>query len=458
MDNLAKRVTVATILLMSAALLGACAQNLPYHTVDPSKGNCRTSTDSKCTDSYYQEHDHFDLAFVEYSERGNAFDERRVRNVQSEIARKAEETGVVVVTFVHGWTHNAANDDRDVKAFTKVLERLSSNPGVLYGRRLIGVFVGWRGASIEVPYLELVSFWERKAVAEEVGKGAVTEMLLGLDRIDQTNNKNVLVIVGHSFGGAIVLSALSEVLTERIISAKANTEVAGIGDGVILLNPAIEANQALSVVEAALHRQYIEDQEALLLTMSSDADGATHYAFPAGQTAGLLLTWRQADLHRDYFVDRDERTTMPLREEDLDTVTVGNFAPFLTHRLTLVQDSMPTAQENEPTSLNFVPCEEAGDGCAPKGWSKTPPQSSIKDVPRNSPLYFVKTDSNFMNAHSDIFNCNVSAFLTAVIDARMRKAYPDESISQQSILQNAEHLSERFALFRTAADRAQCEP
>jgi pimeloyl-ACP methyl ester carboxylesterase len=462
MNNLRKHINLTITYIISAVLLGACTENLPYHSHDPSKGNCQPPTGSLCTDSYYQEHEAFDLAFVEYTERGNAFDDHRVRKVLSQIAKKSEDTGVVLVTFVHGWTHNAANDDRDVVEFTKILKQLSGNPeDVLHGRRLVGVFVGWRGASIDMPYLELASFWERKAVAQEVGKGAVTEMLLELDRIDRTKPENVLVTIGHSFGGAIVLSALSEVLTQKIIGAEASTEVRGIGDGVILLNPAIEANQALSVVEAALNRDYVEGQEALLLTLSSDADKATHYAFPAGQTAGLLLTWRQAALNRDYFVDRDSQTTMPLREEDLDTAALGNFAPFLTHHLTLEQSNVPTASTSDELvsgalDLKFLRCEESGDGFAPKGWSKTAPNSMIKDIPENYPLYFVKTDSRFINAHSDIFNCDVVAFLTAVIDSRMRKAYGISDNSQESILQNSKKLSERFKYFRSAVLESQC--
>ena len=461
MNNLRRHLYLTITFIISAALLGACTENLPYHTREPSKDNCQPPTGSLCTDSYYQEHEAFDLAFIEYTERGNAFDSRRVRKVLSQIAKKSADTGVVMVTFVHGWTHNAANDDRDVREFTKILRQLSGNPeDVLHGRRLVGVFVGWRGASIDAPYLELASFWERKAVAQEIGKGAVTEMLLELDRIDQTKPKNVLVTIGHSFGGAIVLSALSEVLTQKIIGAEVRAEVRGIGDGVILLNPAIEANQALPVVEAALNRDYVEGQEALLLTLSSDADNATHYAFPAGQTAGLLLTWRQADLNRDYFVDRDSQTAIPLREEDLDTATLGNFAPFLTHRLTLEQKNMPPASEervSEALDLKFVRCEESLDGCAPKGWSKTAPNNSIKDVPKYYPLYFVKTDSRFINAHSDIFNCDVVSFLTAVIDSRMRKAYGMIDASQESILQNSKKLSERFTFFRSAVLESQCE-
>ncbi len=58
------------------------------------------------------------------------------------------EQGVVVVTFIHGWKHNT----------------------------------------------------------EEVGKGGVTKLLLELDQIDQIKNKNILLIVGHSFGGRAINS------------------------------------------------------------------------------------------------------------------------------------------------------------------------------------------------------------------------------------------------------------
>src|SRR5690606_15060941 len=136
----------------------------------------------------------------------------------------------------------------------------------------------------------------------------------------------------------------------------------------------IEANQALPFVEAALQRPYARDQFPLFISISSDADSATHYAFPLGQTIGLA-TWRQADLQRSHYHDRRApEQALPLRERHLDATTVGNFAPFLTHRL---------RADGEGESLRFSldSCDAAAEQCRPMGWTTLSGQPTIGPLP-----------------------------------------------------------------------------
>ena len=187
------------------------------------------------------------------------------------------------------------------------------------------------------------------------------------------------------------------------------------GDGVLVLNPAIEANQALPFVEAALQRPYARDQLPLFISISSDADAATHYAFPAGQTIGLAM-WRQADLQRSYYHDRRApEQPLPLRERHLDATTAGNFAPFLTHRL---------HADGEGAALRFTldTCEAAGERCRPMGWTTLSGQPTIGPLPAHYPLYFIKTDKSVMTDHNDIFNQKVRSFVFTVIDDVVRRA------------------------------------
>jgi hypothetical protein len=109
------------------------------------------------------------------------------------------------------------------------------------------------------PFTE-VTYWERKATAEQVAKGGITELLLRLERevIDEQPgraNRNLYLVTGHSFGGAVVLSALNEIFLERVAAATAkNPDDARVltrpfGHGVVLLNPAIEANEVFQLKE-----------------------------------------------------------------------------------------------------------------------------------------------------------------------------------------------------------------
>lgn len=407
---------------LGACLTAACASNAPYHTTSEDGGACRTDPDSPaCRSSAYQEFERFDLAFAEFSERGNAFDDAKVEAVLAKIAAKARADGVVLIVFVHGWKHNASEDDPNVLSFKDSLETMTgvlgnSFAGTALGtRRLVGVYVGWRGASIGLPLLKELTFWDRKAVAEELGSGGVTRLLLDLDRITAGEARNVMVVVGHSFGGAIVVRALSDLITERVTNRADDESARVFGDGVLVLNPAIEANQALPFVEAALQRPYARDQLPLFISISSDADAATHYAFPAGQTIGLA-TWRQTDLQRSYYHDRrTPEQPLPLRERHLDATTAGNFAPFLTHRLR-------ASGQDGAVNFELTRCDAAPEQCTPKGWTTLSGQPTIGPLPADYPLYFVKTDKSVMADHNGIFNQQVRSFVFTVIDDVVRRS------------------------------------
>ena len=406
---------------LAACIVAGCASNEAYHPSADATA-CRSAPDSEaCRNSYYQEFESHDFAFVEFTERGNAFDDRRVADVLDRIGTRARAGGAVVVVFVHGWKHNASEEDGNVRSFKEALRTLGTILGQQYGsgglrtRRLVGVYVGWRGASIQLPLVENLTFWDRKAVAEELGSGGVTRLLLDLDRITAGEARNVMVVVGHSFGGAIVVRALSDLITERVTNRADDERARVFADGVLVLNPAIEANQALPFVEAALQRPYARDQLPLFISISSDADAATHYAFPAGQTIGLA-TWRQADLQRSYYHDRRApEQPLPLRERHLDATTAGNFAPFLTHRL---------HADGEGDALRFTldTCEAAGERCRPMGWTTLSGQPTIGPLPAHYPLYFIKTDKSVMTDHNDIFNQKVRSFVFTVIDDVVRRA------------------------------------
>ncbi|MCB1895033.1 MAG: hypothetical protein H6945_15605 [Zoogloeaceae bacterium] len=409
--------------LAALALVG-CAPHAAYHKLAAAPGNCVGDVLAKqCRDSYYQEFADHDLAFIEFSERGNAFDDRMVNEVIDRIRRKADDGGVVVLTFVHGWKHSADEADDNVQEFKGSLQRTVAllkerfGGGALAGRRLVGVYVGWRGASITVPGLEQLTFWDRKAVAEELGSGGVTRLLLELDRATGDSPGNVLVVIGHSFGGAIVVRALSELMTERVMVRNGTDgDARAFGDGVIVINPAIEATQALHLVEAAIDGDYHASQLPLFVSLSSDADRATHYAFPAGQTIGLL-SWKQTVLSRSRSYDRRRPgQAILLSEKHLDATTVGNFAPYLTHRLRYhgTGDGAP---------FEFLNCDAVPTECEPMGWTSLSGQPAIGPLPAHYPLYFVKTDESVMDGHNDIFNDRVRSFIYVVIDDVIRRAF-----------------------------------
>ena len=96
--------------LILVVFFTGCAQNEAYHTVKYEPGNCISNAKSdSCVESYYQEYEKFDLAFAEFSERGNAFSDKDIDVVLQRIKSRAKEDGVVLVTFTPAFQNQRSN-------------------------------------------------------------------------------------------------------------------------------------------------------------------------------------------------------------------------------------------------------------------------------------------------------------------------------------------------------------
>ena len=122
-----------------AVSITACTPNAPYRTdgaVPCSVGACDPAT-------YLEQHDdqNYDLAFVEFSERGNVFSRERMNEILRFVGDKAKfdstqpNKGVLAIVFVHGWKHNASAQDENVRSFRKLLE----DTGAISSRKVVGV-------------------------------------------------------------------------------------------------------------------------------------------------------------------------------------------------------------------------------------------------------------------------------------------------------------------------------
>jgi len=159
-----------------------------------------------------------------------------MKAVTNLVASEDAAHGVIIVAFAHGWKHNAAWDDGNVQAFRTVLSELqaleitNSTRLAIPPRKVIGVYLGWRGLSQTWAGLKELTFWERKRTAHAVGQGAVSEALVELEEIrkrsriqhkeEESRNMRqptMLIVVGHSFGGAVVYSAIAPLLQEHLI-------------------------------------------------------------------------------------------------------------------------------------------------------------------------------------------------------------------------------------------------
>lgn len=392
-------------------------------------------------------HDYL-LASMELDDRGSLFLPEQLDRVRELIATNGEKNGVIVIVFAHGWKHNATPCDDNLACFRKVLRHLTftedRRAGAGRGRQVIGVYVGWRGlSSCREPAKEL-SFWERKRTAERVGSAvgrdvlqAVHQSVLALQAGGRTNS--TLVIVGHSFGAALVYRAAEPYLNQelsharRVAQAGKNTvlpAVKGFGNLVVLVNPAFEAERLNPLVKLVgnINRSkltFADTQPPRIVVVSSTRDWPTHLAFPIGRFLSLIS--HPADLLRwpPYWARY--------------VITAGNYPPFHTHRAEAI---VKLDVEND-TTARFDNCYQgallstyAGCGCSAPSFKDALPERGIRyglgagagekignvrleptsRHVQNSSLWVVSAERDVSSGHGDVFNPTFVSFLHALIE------------------------------------------
>ena len=323
----------------------------------------------------------FKLGVIELSEDG--FYNPEQFNQVTQMLRDGTASGGIILTFVHGWHHDARVCDDNLACFRRIVDQVAQ---LNKNRHVTGLYVGWRGESLTPALLKYTTLPTRKPVAENAGRKGGTQLLAVLNDIWSKGNlsgkQTIMVTVGHSLGGAFLLSALKGSLTSeiqdvsyrnhdgilrqqgglRVVSTevgrdeKASTKAlrARFGDLVVLLNPAIESN-----VYAPFDRDLLDDpqhvndgpngtcvaaassdvgpyttaappehercystrQLPVVITVASTADKAVGVLFPFGQWFAPWTNW---------IIFRQRSASFGL----------GHFKPQVTHSLTYVGDRL----------------------------------------------------------------------------------------------------------------------
>ena len=417
-----------------------CAGNRPFRT---RLAPCDTTpTNAACAKAAIEVTPEYKIGVVEFDDQGWFWDRAQLNAVEkiirteAAIGQSTNAEGIIMVLFVHGWKNNAAYDNENVEMFRAMLKELKRAEEIQSGidkhntRKIVGVYAGWRGLSAKLEPFKELSFWERKNTAHKVGHGAMTELLADLENIQKASNRAIrpdapkteLIIVGHSFGGAAVYSAISQIVTERFVDTiKRDRPLKPLGDVVILLNPAFEASRHYNLNELAVSiSHYPESQRPVLAIFTSKGDWATHYAFPIGR---FFSTAFQKNRHDKWQLaaNRD---------------AVGWFKPFITHDL--VYDTNASATATRPGTLNpknrkqgirsQQKMQESVQNVQSQRqkWhpnAPTPAEYSFDDCrlkPRSGfrpgdPLMIVSVHKKIMSGHGDIANPVLINFLREFI-------------------------------------------
>src|SRR5580658_9856705 len=258
----------------------------------------------------------YELAIVEFDDQGRCYDRGQMDAVAARLDTLAPEDGaqgedVILVAFVHGWQHDARSDDDNLSAFRVLLnetvdyERSATAPGAK-PRPVLGVFVGWRGLS-DYGLGDVVAdatFWGRQAAGQRVAVGSVRELFGRLrhyrNRQQKRGGNPLLVIVGHSFGGMIVFSALAQSLIQAA-SAPVGVVTPEFADLVLLVNPAIEAARYIPIydlVTSAAFRARTTKQLPIFICAQAENDIPVGMVFPLGNAGHAITEATIGDLEK----------------------------------------------------------------------------------------------------------------------------------------------------------------
>lgn len=308
------------------------------------------------------------IGYAEFDDQGWAYDHDRQidalkRRLSAEIAdAQTANTDYLVMVFIHGWHHNAHDNDCNVQEFRQMVriasqeaEKAREQRQLVLPRRIIGIYVGWRGESVDAPGLRYTTVIDRRDVAERVAKGSVRQLLADVHDIQVKAqlvrpDKMRTVVIGHSFGGLIAFAALSQGLIDDLTLAALDqphpctaTEAKALGqgqskvwpDGVVLINPAFEATR-FEPLHRLLTRRVpctLDDAAKRLvvpnvIVVTAENDQWTGKVFTAARTVSTLF---EAYDRSDDMATANERTA--------NLHAVGFNPPYETHTLMLTSDT-----------------------------------------------------------------------------------------------------------------------
>jgi hypothetical protein len=418
-------------------LITACASNVMYRS---NYDICTYELTNDCVKNTVQVHapgkqNEYHLGFVEYDDQGQLRDPEQMGEVLSEFQMLAADDDVLLISFVHGWHHSAKPEDGNIKSFREMLGNVSIMEGILSEqqgrkkRKVIGLYIGWRGESVTVPYVNGLTFWDRKNTAHDVGQQGVTEVFLKLEEIvnvkkgiDQSvpqPSNSRLVVIGHSFGGAVVYTSLQKIMTDRFIDSRANKtfqgNANGFGDLVVLINPAFEAMRFGTLYDLSQQscRRYFPTQLPKLAILTSEADYATRYAFPIGRFFSTMLE-SHVTLKRHYCSQAGKKGIQPMKinEGEADRKTVGHFKPYLTHRLEPSENKQVRSDKFQIDQLQDIWAKHTNEAAVDFDGSRL---ESLNRTTALNPFLNIRVDKTLINNHNDIWRPQIVAFIRDLI-------------------------------------------
>lgn len=403
---------------------------------------------------------HYTIYFAEFDDQGWPFMDKDSGKVQlhriidalrDKLHGKGEaranhrcvQQGVATVhllVFVHGWKHTAAYDDGNVANFRRLTHELAEAEctGAASKREVVGLYIGWRGKSWDAgePWIN-ISFWDRKSAAADVAQGSVRELFATLDAIVDAANKKAtkdqrkpvrMMMVGHSFGGHILLTALGGSVIKHLATFSeggpdaedcargTNGDISRDGDLVVLVNPAIEGTRYHPLHRVAERWRYHHHcyRAPLFVAVTSEGDVATKRFFRLGRLVSTIFEDYESDEQR--YSDRS---------------TFGHNEAYMTHELRIAgEPGVPAVGPVEECGawkdVGLVPrimreywnqCHFARDAIskwnpqAPRAFCGGAVLTPIRSVAWRAPVLNIRASRSLIEDHSQIYDQRFVSFL-----------------------------------------------
>ena len=328
----------------------------------------------------------------------------------------ADDRDKIIVMHIHGWKHNAHPEDTERARFQKVLEGIEQTQREANSNtQVVGIFIAWPGLTMNVAGLSNLTFFSRTAVADRVSQSAIVGKLIGsIESITKkrkaTGHNDVFIMMGYSLGARILFNATAQVALYQTQLAHPSKDsntysiVDGPGDLVILLNPAISAGNYTAIDSIRRSsEEFSPNQNPIFLTISTDNDTVTKYAYPVGHI--FRLDW-----------DKERRTA------------VGEYPAYITHRLARDEKKSTDtgADQNSADSAWF------DNFCADSICLRQVPisqdneyekETGIPNIQQSAnPFIVAKTTKEIIDGHggfwvSDIFSNWLGAFIQRTLAA-----------------------------------------
>lgn len=316
---------------------------------------------------------------------------------------------VSLVVAAHGWRHNADFQDWNLRQLREVLYNAVVSEADPIGRppishlnpshrprKVVGVYVGWRGAVVKEEWLPKyfqlpawLTFWDRKGAAMDVALGSTRELFARLGHVrakvndlnpnarrmgrdaeryascakdaKDTGRKCVpmrTLILGHSFGSLAIYNAISESLIKSVAAEEDSPPVipttseldaarqpsldeqvsSPYADLIVLINPAFEGARFEPLYQASLNRMkrspYSPTQGPVLVLVTGTSDIATKWAFPFGRWFSTRFTSVSPKGK-----DGESLETIKRQERTAEVRAVGHIPRYMTHYLDIFHDT-----------------------------------------------------------------------------------------------------------------------